>query len=302
MKNILIIGSLNMDIVVNMERMPVVGQTVHGNGYWMNAGGKGANQGCAVGKLGGSITMLGCVGADEYGEQLIENLKMSGVNTKYIKKVDETTGTAFIFTDSDAHNSIVTINGANRYCDINLIENNKKLIQDCDYLLMQLETPNDAVYYAIDIAYEYGKTIILNPAPAPINISDSILRKIDFLTPNETELTTISGCQCDSVKEMVRAGEKLIERGVKNVIVTVGELGAIWIHKEGYELVKGKKVNAVDTTAAGDCFNGAFAVELANGGSVYHSIQKANLAASISVTRKGAQMSLPSKEELDKLE
>lgn len=302
MKKILIIGSLNMDIVVNMRKMPLVGQTVKGNEYWMNEGGKGANQGCAIGKLSGDITMLGCVGADEYGEKLIENLKQAGVNTKHIKKVNEPTGTAFIFTDSNANNSIVTIASANNYCNIPFIEENTRLVQECDYLLMQLEIPSDAVYHAIDVAYEYKKTIIINPAPAPLDIPDAILRKIDFLIPNETELATICGSQVENIEDIVKEGKKLVERGVKNVIVTIGELGAVWIDKEGYELVKAKTVNAVDTTAAGDCFIGAFVVELANGQSILRSIQKANLAASICVTRKGAQMSLPYREELERLD
>ena len=302
MKKILIIGSLNMDVVVDMERMPVVGQTVIGNRYWSNEGGKGANQCCAVAKLGGSITMLGCVGKDDYGIQLIENLKKVGVNTEHIKKVEELTGTAFIFTDSDANNSIVTIAGANQYCDIDYIKEKKELIQECDYLMVQLEIPEAAVYHAIELAYEAGKTIIFNPAPAPKKLQDTILHKIDFLTPNETELASISGEKVESMEEIVCAGSKLVERGIKNVIVTAGEQGAIWIDQNGYELVKGFPVNAVDTTAAGDCFNGALAVALASGQPILEAIYKANLAASISVGRKGAQMSLPYKEELEQQE
>lgn len=299
MKKVLVIGSLNMDIAVETKCLPAVGETVLGKGYTYSPGGKGANQAFTIGRLKGDVTMLGCVGGDDFGRTLIESLAAEGVETKYIRRSeDRATGTAFILTDSKANNSIITIAGANESCDISYIREHEKLIEECDYLLLQMEIPLEAVYYAIDKAKEYQKTVILNPAPAPDNIPADILGKIDVITPNETELRTLTKKNIASKSEIVEGASALIAQGVGNVVVTIGKEGAVWVHPDGYEYFYGNEVPAVDTTGAGDCFNGTLVMGLAGELSFGEAIQNANTVASLSVTKKGAQASIPDVDEV----
>jgi ribokinase len=300
-KEILIIGSLNMDMVVRMKDMPLVGETVLGNDLNYIPGGKGANQACASGKLGGEVTMLGCVGDDNFGSILIDNLTNHGVDTTYIKRSKEQpTGTAVIYVNNEGNNSIVVIQGANKCCDIEYLKKNDFLFEKCDYVMLQMEIPYDAVFYAIKRAKELGKTVILNPAPAPDKLPDDIWDKIDYLTPNETELMKLSGCQGISIDAVNKSTDILMKRGVKNVLVTLGERGAMLATIDEKTLFPARKVTPVDTTAAGDCFNGAFTVGLAESMSESEAIAFANLASSIAVTRKGAQSSLPNRTEITK--
>jgi ribokinase len=302
MKKILVIGSLNMDIQVAADRLPGVGETVLGKDYSYNSGGKGANQALAAGRLGADVVMLGCVGQDEFGRTLIRGLTENGVCTDYIAlREGEDTGTAVILVDSQANNSIVTIAGANGSCNIPYLEQTEPLILDYEYLLLQMEIPADAVFYAINRAKEAGKTIILNPAPAPDGLPEEIMRNIDIITPNESELARLSRQKTDSLEEILEGAEKLLSQGVGHVIVTMGKKGALWVSSEGHRMFEGTKVDAFDTTGAGDCFNGALAVKLAEGKSMEEAICFANAAAAISVTRKGAQASMPHKEEVLRL-
>lgn len=302
MKKILVIGSLNMDVVVSMESMPTVGETVLGSSYWNSPGGKGANQAYTIARLGGEVAILGCLGKDDFGKELLQNLSVAGVNTENIKISDEfATGTAFIFTDSNADNSIVTIAGANKACDIPYIERYGQLIKECDYLLVQMEIPLRTIYYAIEKANSLGKTVILNPAPAPNGLPDQIMQKIDVITPNETELATISGVDTGSMEGIIKGSRKLIASGIKTVIVTLGKRGALWVNEEHCREIEGIAVKAVDTTAAGDCFNGALTLELAKGAGLETAIQKANITAALSVTKKGAQTSIPTKSDVEDL-
>lgn len=299
MKKILVVGSLNMDIQVTADRLPGVGETVLGKDCSYNCGGKGANQAFAAGRLGGDVIMLGCVGQDEFGRTLIRGLTENGVCTDNISVRDgEDTGTAVILVDSLANNSIVTIAGANGSCDIPYVKKAELSIKDYEYLLLQMEIPLDTVFYAIDQAREAGKTIILNPAPAPDGLPEEIMRKIDIITPNESELARLSRQKTDSLEEILEGAEKLLSQGVGHVIVTMGKNGALWVSSEGYRMFEGTKVEAIDTTGAGDCFNGALAVKLAEGRSMEEAICFANAAAAISVTRRGAQASMPHKEEV----
>ena len=300
-KKILIAGSLNMDIVINMTRMPVVGETVFGDGLTYIPGGKGANQACAAGRLGGQALMLGCVGQDDFGSTLKQSLADCGVDSSNIRRTAGPTGTASIYVNSSGDNSIVVIPGANHDCDVDHLKEMDEVFRQCTYVLLQMEIPMESVCYAIRRAKELGKVVILNPAPAPDSLPEEILPMIDYLTPNETELmklTNQSGEDMDSIRE---GACLLCSRGIKNVIVTMGKQGSMLVSGNEAAMFPARKVVSVDTTAAGDCFNGAFVVALSEGKPVDVAIRFANLASSVAVTRDGAQKSLPSREEVERI-
>jgi ribokinase len=293
-KKVLVIGSLNMDLVTELNKMPDLGETVLGSELRYIPGGKGANQACAVGKLGGSVKMLGCIGDDEFGRIQKEALINSNVDVANLKiSNSHNTGTALIYINSEGNNSIIVIPGANMDCDTEYLKEKDELFQESDIILLQMEIPYEAIYYAISRAKELKKTVILNPAPAPEEIPDETMKMIDYLTPNETELLKmIHGTKLD-LESMQEAAGKLIEKGVKNVIATLGERGALFTNTEGTVIYPVRKVQARDTTAAGDSFVGAFAVALAEGKSNQEAIEFANLVSSVVVTKKGAQSSIP---------
>ncbi|MGB8454038.1 MAG: ribokinase [Anaerocolumna sp.] len=303
MKKILVIGSLNMDIVVKVDDMPLPGETILGKNLKYIPGGKGANQGYSAARLGGSVTMLGCVGQDEFGEVLLNNLAQAGVDISHMKKSSEQpTGTAIIYVNKAGDNNIVVVPGANDQCNTVYLKENDEKFMECDYVLLQMEIPSDTVYYAIRRAKQLGKTVILNPAPAPGTIPDDILKQLDYISPNETELAKLTNSSCDKMDDIIFASFSLVERGVQNILVTLGEKGVLLINDNGTELTAARKVQTVaDTTAAGDCFNAAFAVALAEGKSCSEAILFANTASSIAVTRQGAQSSIPTREETDRL-
>lgn len=299
-KKILIIGSLNVDMVIEMKHMPVVGETVLGTKLAYIPGGKGANQACAAAKLGGDVKMLGCVGRDEFGDIQKNNLSACGVDTENFKRSEANgTGTASIYVDEGGNNSIVVVAGANKECDVPYLKENDKVLQACDYIILQMEIPYEAIFYAVRRAKELGKTVILNPAPAPEELPDEILGCIDYITPNETELMKICKRSGNTIEDFTEGAKLLLEKGVKNVLVTLGERGALLINENMAEIFPTRKVASVDTTAAGDCFNGAFAVALAEGKGEKEAVMFANAASSIAVTRNGAQTSIPDREETD---
>ncbi len=298
-KRILIVGSLNMDIVVDMKQMPKTGETVMGKHLSYIPGGKGANQACAAGRLGGSVTMLGCVGKDSFGTRQIQELTDCHVCMEYVGvREEESTGTAVIYVDGTGANSIVVIPGANACCDIQYLKEHDELFQNCSYAMFQMEIPKEAVYYGIARAKELGKTTILNPAPAPEALPEEIWDKIDFFTPNETELAKLSGLKEMDERSIRRGARKILAKGVKQVLVTMGSKGVLWVNDKTEQIFPARKVEAVDTTAAGDCFNGAFVTALQQGYSIEDAITFANLASSIVVTRKGAQSSIPERDEV----
>lgn len=297
-KQILVVGSLNMDIVVEMSEMPKCGETVLGENLSYVPGGKGANQACAIGRLGGNVSMLGCVGNDSFGKIQMESLSHCGVCMDYVQEEKILTGTAVIFVDKDGSNSIVVLSGANKCCDIEYIKKREWLLKEADFVMFQMEIPTETVYYGLRRAKELGKKTLLNPAPVPESIPDEIWNQIDYLTPNETELMKLTGIKDTSENNIRKGAKSLIEKGVKNILVTLGERGAFFINEEMEQYFPARSVQAIDTTAAGDCFNGAFVMALAEGKNIEEAIKFANIASSITVTRKGAQSSIPYRDEV----
>lgn len=301
--NILVIGSLNMDLVIRVPHMPAIGQTILGRSTDRIPGGKGANQAYAAAKLGGSVAMMGKVGQDEDGKTLVNNLRNAGVETGFIGvEPSGFTGIACIYVNDEGDNTIVVTPGANEKCDLKYIQDNHGAIEAADILLLQMEIPADAVYHAIRMARKYGKTVILNPAPAPSFIPADVLEQIDFLIPNETELQKLTGTDLRSEQDAAKAARTLIAKGVKNVIVTLGEKGALLVTREEAVHFPVPRVTAVDTTAAGDAFIAAFAVELSEGKACSDAISFANKVAAIVVTRRGAQTSIPDRREVQSWE
>lgn len=301
MKTVLIIGSLNMDVSVKASRLPVSGETVVGKSISYTPGGKGANQAAAAGRLAGDgqVSMIGCVGEDVFGSRLVESLAGSNVDTRGIQICAGcATGSAVVMVDDTGANRIIIAPGSNSRCDVAYIQSMDAVLQAADYVMFQMEIPLETVYYGIRRAKELGKTVILNPAPAHGPIPADILRLVDYLTPNETELMQISDCDGGKLEYYIQAAKALIDRDVGNVVVTLGGQGALVVNRELTELVPAVSTEVVDTTAAGDCFNAAMVVALAEGHSLLQSVLFANAAAAISVSRKGAQSSLPNRREV----
>lgn len=299
MSRILVIGSSNTDMVIKTEKLPTPGETILGGKFLMNPGGKGANQSVAASRLGGKVTFISKRGNDLFGNQAVGLLMREGVDIQYIvKDPDLPSGVALITVDSTGENSIVVAPGSNG----NLLkEDIPSVIFDrgkFEILLLQLEIPIDTVEYSAVTASEHGIKVILNPAPAR-KLSDNLLKNTWLITPNETEAEAITGVIITDIPSTERAAELIQERGVKNVIITLGEAGA-YIKSENYTgLIPGIKVKPVDTTAAGDVFNGALAVAISEGSDLKDAVIFANKAASISVTRMGAQASAPYRNEIN---
>ena len=298
-KKILVVGSLNMDMDITVDDFPRAGQTIIGKKIVNVTGGKGANQALACGKLGGDTYMLGCVGNDDFGKIQIDTLsKYVNVDNLAIRE-GEHTGTAVIYINKNGENSIVVIPCANSTCDIDYLKENDELFKDASYVIFQLEIPLESVFYGIRRAKELGKTVILNPAPAidKEKFPSDIWSKIDYITPNETETAKLTGISTDVSVE--QAGEKLIDMGVKNALITLGGKGALLIKGDKTKIYSNAfETNVVDTTAAGDCFNGAFVVGLSEGMNEESAMKLANKASSIAVSRHGAQNSIPTREEI----
>ena len=301
MKKILVIGSTNLDFVIQMDALPEPGETLLCRSFARVPGGKGANQAYACGRLGGTPRFLSAVGKDGFGTSIIEGLQRAGVDcSDVIFSETEDTGMAMICVNASGSNSIVVIPGANRSCTKTYIQSLKPLLEEADIVLAQMEIPLDGVYYAMKLAYERGKITILNPAPAPESIPEDIYPCLHYITPNETELQKLTGCRVATLEDAAEAAGILLKKGVANVIVTLGGKGALLDNREMETLYAAPQVPVVDTTAAGDTFNGALAVKLAEGAEIGQAIPFANAAAALAVSRKGAQTSVPSRAEVDR--
>ena len=276
MKNICVIGSLNMDLVVKVDTMPKGGQTLIGSNFKEVPGGKGANQAVAMARLGGNVSMIGKVGNDGFGQTLLNALKTDNVNTDYIGIEEGPTGVALITVDKNAENSIVVAPGANFKVAVEDIDNNIEAINNSDIVVVQLETPLETIKYGLKKAKEAGKYTILNPAPAVV-LEDEIIKNVDLLTPNETELEILSGVEINTEDDIKRAAQIMIDKGVKELIVRLGSKGSLYINKERSMFKSAYKVNAVDTTAAGDSYTGALAVALSNDKTIEEAMDFAQL-------------------------
>jgi ribokinase len=261
-------------------------------------GGKGANQAVAIGKLGGHVTMLGMLGQDSYGEKLIQNLKLNKVNTDYIQKTHKAaSGLAMIMVNDDGDNSIVVVSGANFELRRDSISD--RIFNGMDYVMAQLEIPIESVEEIFLLAKSKGIKTILNPAPAR-PISDRLYKNIDILIPNETEFQILTGIEATSIENIRQGASLLFEKGLKELIITLGRLGAVYLHCDGREYkTMSYQVKAIDTTAAGDSFIGALLSRLADGKSMIESIEYGMKVGAITVSRQGAQSSLPTEEEVE---
>lgn len=290
---ITVIGSINMDLVIHTERIPRPGETVLGNDFRQIPGGKGANQASAAAKLGANVKMIGCVGDDAFASTLINSLNTYGVNTDHVSIVpDIASGVAVITVEQSGNNSIVIAPGANYCVTDEKLKEAEDTIRNSDVIMLQLEIPVETVKSAVLMAKAAGKKVILNPAPAA-KLDGEILKNVDILTPNETELEVLSGHRTDTIEDIRAAGQIMLNKGVKELIVTLGSRGCLYMNNQMSKKFDAYKVKAVDTTAAGDAFNGALAVYLSEGKTIDEAIDFAMKVGAMSVTRHGAQPSLP---------
>lgn len=299
MAEIVVIGSINMDLVSSVERMPKVGQTVLGKSFKQIPGGKGANQAVAISRLGGDVAMIGKVGSDSFGAELVESLVKDGIDVSGVAVEDGVpTGIAAITVDESGANCIIVNSGANFKVSSDYIDTNIEIIKSSSFVVAQLEIPDNAVRHALALAKSLGKYTILNPAPAK-ELDEETIRNVDLLIPNETELEITSGIKVEGTEDAIAAAEKLIAMGVKEIIVTLGEKGSLHVKEGFHKKYDAKKVKAVDTTAAGDSFIGGIAAALSKGKSIEEAIGLATSAAAVAVTREGAQSSIPYINEIE---
>lgn len=292
--NVLVIGSLNMDLVAQAERLPRAGETLLGQSFATVPGGKGANQAVAAARLGGQVAMIGCVGADAYGQALRQALVDEGIDCQGVREAEDVaTGIAMIVVDASSQNAIVIVAGGNGQLESTDIERFDSLLQAADVVVCQLEIPYPVVAFALQRAHEAGKTVILNPAPVTGPLPSQWLGWIDYLIPNETEAQALTGLAVNSVAEAEQAASLLRQAGAGKIIVTLGERGVLFADGVQFRHSPGRKVQAVDTTAAGDTFVGGFAAALARGLDESQAIAFGQAAAALSVTRAGAQPSIP---------
>lgn len=291
---ILVIGSINIDYVSTVEKLPKKGETLHANFFEDSAGGKGANQAVGAIRLGANVSMIGAVGSDAIGGRLKDSLAKEGIDISRVNVVDKPTGNAIITVDKNGDNTIVVYPGANFEIDKKWIEDSEELIKKSDIVVLQLEIPMDTVVHSARLAKKHNKTVILNPAPAK-ELPKEIYQYIDYITPNETELYELT-----NIQDVETGVKELLNRGSKNVIVTLGEKGCYYLGENGMCQVDSFKITAVDTTAAGDSFNGALAVALCENKTIEEALKYANAVGALTTTKKGAQTSLPCREEVEK--
>lgn len=300
-KQILVVGSSNTDMVIKSNDLPRPGETVLGGVFFMNPGGKGANQAVACARLGGNVTFVCKTGNDIFGHQSQQQFEEEDINTSYVfSDLNKPSGVALIFVDETGENSISVASGSNSSLQPRDISLAGEAVEKADLVLIQLEIPMETVEFTAKLAKEKGKMVILNPAPAPsIPLSPDLLKNIYLINPNQIEAEIISGIKVIDVDTAVLAAIKIYEMGVPNVIITLGSKGALLYDGVNSEFISGYKVKATDSTGAGDCFSGALAIAISEGFALSDAVRFANKAAAISVTKQGAQSSLPYRAEVD---
>ncbi len=295
---IVVVGSINMDLVVRTDEIPNIGETVLGNELLQIPGGKGANQGVSMAKLGNEVIFLGKVGNDEFGDKLLNSMKNAGVNIEHIEREYTSTGVAVINVDKKGNNNIVVIPGANQKVDGDYLNRHISVLEKGDVVVFQLEIPIETVKEGLKIAKSLGKITVLNPAPA-YDLDEQIIENVDILIPNEHELGRIAKRNIDTKKSLVDAANVLLEKGVKEIIVTLGSKGVCYVNKDGYKIFDAYKVEAVDTTAAGDSFIGGFVSSYIKDKNIDKAIDMGQKAAALTIQKIGAQSSLPTIDEVE---
>jgi len=296
-----VVGSSNTDMILKLERAPRPGETLLGGAFSMAAGGKGANQAVAAARLGGDVTFVAALGKDVFGDQALDSFKKEGIHTEFIKRVDEAaSGVALIFVGEDGENSIGVGSGANAALLPEDVRRAESAIADADAVIMQLETPMETILETTRIAHKHGVLSILNPAPA-CELSDELLAMLGILSPNETETESLTGVTVTDDVSAKKASDVLLSKGIGQAVITLGNQGAFANDGKSEQRIPTYHVDrVVDTTAAGDTFNGALAVALCEGKSLEDAVKFANAAASLAVTKLGAQPGIPNREEVDR--
>lgn len=297
---VVVVGSANTDMILRLDRIPRPGETLLGGEFLMAAGGKGANQAVGAARAGGEVTFVARTGRDGLGDQAVAGYRRDGIRTRFVfRDVAAPSGVALIFVARDGENSIGVASGANGRLSPADVRNARAAIVRARVLLLQLEIPLETVEAAATLAADAGVPVILNPAPARF-LPDSLLRRVSILTPNESEAELLTGTRVTDEATARRAAAQLLSRGVGTVIVTLGARGALVATAAGHKRLAGFRVRAIDTTAAGDVFNGSLAVALAEGRPLTDAVRFANAAAALSVTRLGAQPSAPTRREIER--
>jgi len=299
--SVLVIGSSNTDMIIKVDRMPQSGETIIGGEFATSAGGKGANQAVAAARAGGDVTFIARLGQDMFGELALDGFQANGINTDYVARDrNNPSGVALIYVAKNGQNSIAVASGANSRLAPVDVRKAKGIFPHAKVLLLQLETPLKTVRFAVELASKTALRVILNPAPARA-LPLALLNGLYLLTPNEIEAELLTGVIVHNEAAAAQAADKLLLRGVRNVIITMGAKGAFVAGGRLRKFVPGYKVKAVDATGAGDVFNGALAVAIAEGKSLFEAATFANAAAAISVTRLGAQTSAPTRQEIEQV-
>jgi ribokinase len=295
-----VVGSSNVDVVTYVERMPVWGETIAAPRFEMSFGGKGANQAVAAAKLGAEVVMVSKVGDDMLGENVLANFAALGIDTKHVRRVaNQTTGTATILVNQAGENFILIVKGANGDLTPADVEAAAEDLAACDFILLQLEVPLDTVYAALELGKRRGVKTMLNPAPAVTTLDKEKVRLASFVAPNETELAILTGLKVETEDDIALAAKRLVAEGIETVIVTMGARGSLVATAEGLKRIAPVKVQAVDTTGAGDAFIGGFARYFAAGLGLETALARATRYAADSVTKRGAQKSFATEAEFE---
>ncbi|GHP13951.1 ribokinase [Lentilactobacillus fungorum] len=299
--DVLVIGSNMIDLITYIDRMPIEGETVEAPDFQMGFGGKGANQAVAAARLGSKVSFITMVGNDTFGQQQLANFKENQIDTTGVGTGTKSSGAAPIFVEPSSDNRILIIKGANNELTPAVLDQHVDLIKNAKIIVLQQEIPLETNYHAIDLANQFNVPVLLNPAPANKDLDINHVSNVNFFSPNETELATLTGMPTTNLTEIKQAAQHMVQMGVNNMIITLGSKGVLWVNKDTSDLIPAVKVKAVDTTGAGDSFIGSFAHYFAQGEAIPTALKHANQYAAITVTRQGTQKSYPTAAELASL-